>query len=88
MTSLEFSGDGASDAKFQMLGNCGVIRFRAGWPALVGERQKVYVTAVGRETGPYKAAQEGKVQAFTDIDDPYEPPEHPDVECRPMDGVS
>mgnify|MGYP001810578338 CR=1 FL=1 len=32
--------------------------------------------------GLYKKAREGKIQHFTGIDDPYETPEIPDVECR------
>jgi adenylylsulfate kinase len=32
--------------------------------------------------GLYRLARAGKIQAFTGIDDPYEPPLAPDVECR------
>ncbi|MCC5670430.1 adenylyl-sulfate kinase [Nostoc sp. CHAB 5784] len=32
--------------------------------------------------GLYKNAREGKIKNFTGIDDPYEPPLHPEVECR------
>ncbi len=32
--------------------------------------------------GMYKMAREGKIKGFTGIDDPYEPPENPDVECK------
>lgn len=32
--------------------------------------------------GMYKLAREGKIKNFTGIDDPYEPPANPDVECR------
>lgn len=32
--------------------------------------------------GLYKKAREGKIKNFTGIDDQYEPPLHPEVECR------
>lgn len=32
--------------------------------------------------GLYKKARAGEIRNFTGIDDPYEPPLHPDVECR------
>ena len=32
--------------------------------------------------GLYLKARAGQIRAFTGIDDPYEPPLHPDVECR------
>ncbi|HIK29343.1 MAG: adenylyl-sulfate kinase [Oscillatoriaceae bacterium SKW80] len=32
--------------------------------------------------GLYKKARAGELRNFTGIDDPYEPPLHPDVECR------
>ena len=32
--------------------------------------------------GMYKMAREGKIKGFTGVDDPYEPPENPDVECK------
>jgi bifunctional enzyme CysN/CysC len=32
--------------------------------------------------GLYRKAREGKLQGFTGIDDPYEPPLQPEVECR------
>lgn len=32
--------------------------------------------------GMYKRAQTGEIKGFTGIDDPYEPPENPDIECR------
>lgn len=32
--------------------------------------------------GLYKKARAGEIKNFTGIDDPYEPPLHPDVECR------
>jgi adenylylsulfate kinase len=32
--------------------------------------------------GLYKQARAGKIKQFTGIDDPYEPPTNPEVECR------
>ncbi len=32
--------------------------------------------------GLYKKARSGELKHFTGIDDPYEPPLHPEVECR------
>lgn len=32
--------------------------------------------------GLYKKARAGEIKNFTGIDDPYEPPIHPEVECR------
>ncbi len=32
--------------------------------------------------GLYKRARQGEIRGFTGIDDPYEAPENPDVECR------
>lgn len=32
--------------------------------------------------GLYKKARSGEIKNFTGIDDPYEPPSHPDLECR------
>ncbi|MGK7948947.1 MAG: adenylyl-sulfate kinase [Xenococcaceae cyanobacterium] len=32
--------------------------------------------------GLYKKVREGKIKQFTGIDDPYEPPLNPEVECR------
>ena len=32
--------------------------------------------------GLYKKARQGLIKNFTGIDDPYEPPENPDVECK------
>lgn len=32
--------------------------------------------------GLYKKARSGEIKHFTGIDDPYEPPLHPEVECR------
>ncbi|HEY9621464.1 MAG TPA: adenylyl-sulfate kinase [Crinalium sp.] len=49
---------------------------------------EVYVNAPlevceGRDVkGLYKKARAGKIKHFTGIDDPYEPPLHPEVECK------
>jgi adenylylsulfate kinase len=32
--------------------------------------------------GLYKRARAGEIKQFTGIDDPYEPPLHPEIECR------
>ncbi|MCX7733924.1 MAG: adenylyl-sulfate kinase [bacterium] len=32
--------------------------------------------------GMYKKAEMGQIKGFTGVDDPYEPPENPEVECR------
>jgi adenylylsulfate kinase len=32
--------------------------------------------------GLYKRARAGEIKSFTGIDDPYEPPSNPDIECR------
>lgn len=32
--------------------------------------------------GLYKRARSGEIKSFTGIDDPYEPPSNPEVECR------
>ena len=32
--------------------------------------------------GLYKRARAGEIKGFTGIDDPYEPPENPEIECR------
>ncbi|MFE4107618.1 adenylyl-sulfate kinase [Almyronema epifaneia] len=32
--------------------------------------------------GLYKKARAGEIKGFTGIDDPYEPPTHPEVDCR------
>jgi bifunctional enzyme CysN/CysC len=37
--------------------------------------------------GLYKKARAGELQGFTGIDDPYEPPEAPDLVLRPADGA-
>lgn len=34
------------------------------------------------DKGLYKKARSGELTGFTGIDDPYEPPLHPEVECR------
>lgn len=55
---------------------------------LVGDFVEVYVNApLGiceqRDVkGLYKAARAGTLPSFTGIDAPYEPPEHPEVECH------
>ncbi len=36
--------------------------------------------------GLYKKARAGEITGFTGIDDPYEPPERPDLVLRPEDG--
>jgi bifunctional enzyme CysN/CysC len=36
--------------------------------------------------GLYKKARAGELPGFTGIDDPYEPPEHPDLRLTPTDG--
>jgi adenylylsulfate kinase len=54
----------------------------------IGDFVEVYVNAPlnvceQRDVkGLYKAARAGKLKSFTGIDDPYEPPEHADVECH------
>lgn len=35
--------------------------------------------------GLYKLAREGKIKGFTGVDDPYEPPEHPEVNLDVLD---
>ena len=42
--------------------------------------------------GLYKRARKGEIKNFTGIDDPYEPPEHPDItiksgELTPQEGA-
>ena len=32
--------------------------------------------------GLYKRARSGEIKGFTGIDDPYEAPENPEIECR------
>jgi adenylylsulfate kinase len=54
----------------------------------IGRFIEVFVNAPlfvceGRDVkGLYKRARNGEIQRFTGIDDPYEPPLDPDVECR------
>ena len=36
--------------------------------------------------GLYRKARAGEITGFTGIDDPYEPPAHPEVVLRPVDG--
>lgn len=54
----------------------------------IGDFVEVFVNAPlsvceGRDVkGLYKRARAGEIKAFTGIDDPYEPPLNPEVECR------
>lgn len=54
----------------------------------VGDFVEVFVNAPlnvceGRDVkGLYKRARAGEIKQFTGIDDPYEPPANPEVECR------
>jgi adenylylsulfate kinase len=54
----------------------------------IGDFVEVFVNAPlavceGRDVkGLYKRARAGEIKSFTGIDDPYEPPLHPEVECR------
>ncbi|MCF6192527.1 MAG: adenylyl-sulfate kinase [Candidatus Hydrothermae bacterium] len=54
----------------------------------IGDFVEVYVNApleVCEERdvkGLYRRARAGEIKNFTGIDDPYEPPDHPEVECR------
>ncbi|MBU7583171.1 MAG: adenylyl-sulfate kinase [Nostoc sp. TH1S01] len=54
----------------------------------IGDFIEVYVNAPlkvceDRDVkGLYKKAREGQIKNFTGIDDPYEPPLNPEVECR------
>jgi len=56
--------------------------------ASIGDFVEVYVNAPlevceGRDPkGLYRKARAGQLPAFTGIDDPYEPPLNPEVECR------
>ena len=56
--------------------------------ASIGDFVEVYVNAPlevceGRDPkGLYRKARAGQLPAFTGIDDPYEPPLQPEVECR------
>jgi bifunctional enzyme CysN/CysC len=61
---------------------------RAEVRAEIGRFMEVYVNApvqVCEQRDPkglYKRARNGEIQGFTGLDDPYEPPLSPDVECR------
>jgi len=54
----------------------------------IGDFVEVFVNAPLAECekrdvkGLYKKARAGEIKHFTGIDDPYEVPEHPDLECR------
>ncbi|TVQ42590.1 MAG: adenylyl-sulfate kinase [Gloeocapsa sp. DLM2.Bin57] len=54
----------------------------------IGDFVEVFVNAPlavceGRDVkGLYKRARAGEIKSFTGIDDPYEPPVNPEVECR------
>lgn len=54
----------------------------------IGDFVEVYVNAPlavceGRDVkGLYKRARSGEIKSFTGIDDPYEPPLNPTIECR------
>ena len=54
----------------------------------IGDFVEIYVNAplaVCEERdvkGLYKRARAGEIKSFTGIDDPYEPPLNPEVECR------
>jgi bifunctional enzyme CysN/CysC len=54
----------------------------------IGDFLEVYVNAPlevceSRDPkGLYKRARQGELKSFTGLDDPYEPPETPDLECR------
>lgn len=54
----------------------------------IGDFVEVFVNAPlevceGRDVkGLYKRARAGEIKSFTGIDDPYEPPANPEVECR------
>jgi adenylylsulfate kinase len=56
--------------------------------ARIGDFVEVYVNAPlsvceDRDVkGLYKKARAGEIKQFTGIDDPYEPPTNPEVECR------
>lgn len=40
----------------------------------------------GDPKGLYAKARAGEITGFTGIDDPFEPPEHPELTLRPDDG--
>ncbi len=54
----------------------------------IGDFLEIFVNAPldvceGRDVkGLYAKARSGEIKGFTGIDDPYEPPTNPDVECR------
>lgn len=54
----------------------------------IGDFVEVFVNAPlnvceGRDVkGLYKRARAGEIKSFTGIDDPYEPPINPEIECR------
>lgn len=54
----------------------------------IGDFVEVYVNAPLAECekrdvkGLYKRARSGEIKGFTGIDDPYEAPENPEIECR------
>jgi adenylylsulfate kinase len=54
----------------------------------IGDFVEIFVNAPlavceGRDVkGLYKKARAGEIKQFTGIDDPYEPPTNPEVECR------
>jgi len=54
----------------------------------IGEFAEVYVNAPvevceHRDVkGLYRRARSGELKGFTGVDDPYEAPQHPEVECR------
>jgi adenylylsulfate kinase len=54
----------------------------------IGDFMEIFVNAPltvceGRDVkGLYKRARAGEIKGFTGIDDPYEPPAKPEVECR------
>ncbi|HAG79852.1 MAG TPA: adenylyl-sulfate kinase [Cyanobacteria bacterium UBA11162] len=54
----------------------------------IGDFVEIYVNAPleiceGRDVkGLYKRARSGEIKGFTGIDDPYEPPLNPEIECR------
>ncbi|MGD0579153.1 MAG: adenylyl-sulfate kinase [Bryobacteraceae bacterium] len=56
--------------------------------AMIGEFVEIYVNAPlevceQRDVkGLYRKARNGQLPGFTGIDDPYEPPQNPEVECR------
>jgi adenylylsulfate kinase len=60
---------------------------------MIGDFVEVYVHATVEEIaehrdpkGLYKKALAGEITGFTGVDDPYEPPERPDLRLTPADG--